>query len=277
MPGPPLPNEVRTMLGSQGTRMHHALWHSARNRVWWKEELGESGRAQLEAAGWKAPRFDDEAGSGLDFLFMHRRMIRMVNARLREVGDPAYPEVVGWRDLPFEHSDPIWPMPPAWEADDARIQEQVDFAKSEETTAVYRRRYLEEFTDRSWLRSQSLDALGRELEFTIHGWMHLHWAEEPSGPANRLDVDNDWLGSPFSSHVNDHFWKLHGWIDERIEAWEDARGERADFTGAWEGAPGFFPGRPHTADPAFFERLGFAQRPPLLMKWNDRQLEGVRD
>ncbi|MBN0070433.1 PvdJ/PvdD/PvdP-like protein, partial [Pseudomonas aeruginosa] len=31
--------------------------------------------------------------------------------------------------------------------------------------------------------------------------------------------ENDFLGDPFSSHVNPVFWSFHGWIDDRIEDW----------------------------------------------------------
>ena len=38
--------------------------------------------------------------------------------------------------------------------------------------------------------------------------------------------ENDFLGDPFSSHVNPVFWRFHGWIDDRIEDWYRAH-ERA--------------------------------------------------
>ncbi|WP_176702355.1 hypothetical protein [Paenibacillus sp. Mc5Re-14] len=69
------------------------------------------------------------------------------------------------------------------------------------------------------------------MEFGIHGWMHLHWSSLPPPEAqNTLVPSNDRLGSPFSSHVNNHFWKLHGWIDDRIIVWEDALGTEANLS-----------------------------------------------
>lgn len=33
------------------------------------------------------------------------------------------------------------------------------------------------------------------------------------------DPKYDYLGDFYSSHVNPLFWKLHGWVDDRIEDW----------------------------------------------------------
>ncbi|WP_418027935.1 hypothetical protein [Paenibacillus sp. JJ1722] len=69
--------------------------------------------------------------------------------------------------------------------------------------------------------------------------MHLHWSSLPPPEAqNILDPSNDWLGSPFSSHVNNHFWKLHGWIEDRIIVWEDAHGTEANLSQGWDGSIG---------------------------------------
>lgn len=38
-----------------------------------------------------------------------------------------------------------------------------------------------------------------------------------------FDPENDALVEPFSSHVNPIFWRLHGWIDDRIEDWYRAQ------------------------------------------------------
>jgi hypothetical protein len=76
--------------------------------------------------------------------------------------------------------------------------------------------------------------------------------------------------------VNRHFWKLHGWIDDRIYGWEDARGEEADLSEGWDGPPDSLTGEPHSADPELFGVLRFEERPPLLMPWKDLLLESQR-
>jgi hypothetical protein len=74
----------------------------------------------------------------------------------------------------------------------------------------------------------SLDYLGRRIENGIHDWMHIHWSAEPwyQGKSDQdiNDVRNDWLASPYASHVNVHFWKIHGWINDRVDDWARANG-----------------------------------------------------
>ena len=36
------------------------------------------------------------------------------------------------------------------------------------------------------------------------------------------DPKYDYLGEFYSSHVNPLFWRLHGWVDDRIEDWFNA-------------------------------------------------------
>ena len=77
------------------------------------------------------------------------------------------------------------------------------------------------------------------MEMTLHDWLHMCWASVPRDPLNGAPVpfardpadfalrwfgpENDFLGDPFSSHVNPVFWGFHGWIDDRIEDWYRAQ------------------------------------------------------
>jgi len=47
----------------------------------------------------------------------------------------------------------------------------------------------------------------------------------------------DYLGDTYSSHVNPIFWKLHGWIDNRIEDWKNEHGITGEiqWKGTWVG------------------------------------------
>lgn len=96
------------------------------------------------------------------------------------------------------------------------------------------------FTNPINLGSLSLGALGSLIEFTIHGWMHNRWANAkgallPDKKTGNLierstfdfnpmwdDPKYDYLGEFYSSHVNPLFWRLHGWVDDRIEDWFNA-------------------------------------------------------
>jgi hypothetical protein len=95
-------------------------------------------------------------------------------------------------------------------------------------------RNLEQWLRRPNILTQlTLGAYGNLLEMTIHNWMHMRWASVPRDPASgkvesrgNYDVDtrwddpkNDYLGEFHTSHVNPVFWKLHGWVDDRVEDW----------------------------------------------------------
>ena len=103
----------------------------------------------------------------------------------------------------------------------------------------------------------TLGALGVGIEMTIHNAMHMRWATfsgsfrpdplqdsgeiDPTGGetigAEWDDPRYDFLGDTYSSHVNPIFWKLHGWIDDRIEDWKIANGVFGNdfWKGTWVG------------------------------------------
>ena len=107
-------------------------------------------------------------------------------------------------------------------------------------------RYLErQFKDPRKLSSFSLGELGNLLEFVIHNQMHMRWSSVPIDPdtgkppinpqtgkptgRGSFDFNKKWdnpkydyLGDFYSSHVNPVFWRLHGWVDDRIEDWFNA-------------------------------------------------------
>ncbi len=59
---PDLPASVKVGLAIEAMREHHHLWHLVRSRNFW-QSLTPQQQSQLEAQGWKAPRFDDEPGA----------------------------------------------------------------------------------------------------------------------------------------------------------------------------------------------------------------------
>ncbi|MGQ0486028.1 MAG: hypothetical protein ACT4SY_11845 [Hyphomicrobiales bacterium] len=186
----------------------------------------------MTQAGWQPPRFENQPGSGVDFLGMHREMIAHVNQALAAAGNASWPKVTGWSPIPWTENDADWPVP-AWPgalqpAIQARSPERVQQMK---TLAQTR------FQNPAWLSSVGLDRLGSEIEWTIHGWMHMRWSGPPFHDPQSADPANDWLYDPWSSHVNKTFWKLHGWIDERIGNWEQANSAVADLSNAWSGPP----------------------------------------
>lgn len=113
---PAIPKAVILRQASRSHRMHHFLWHETRHRWNLPENRGGltlEAKQRLKDLGWELPRPALDATrrailgneSGEDFLFMHRQMIASVNAQLREIADPLYPRIEGWRTVP-EPGDP---------------------------------------------------------------------------------------------------------------------------------------------------------------------------
>lgn len=278
---PDLTPKVKGMLAAETLRTHHHLWHFVRNEDSWNG-LPDAARAQLTAAGWAAPRFEEDAGSGIDFLGMHRQMIAMTNTAMENANDPNWPSVVGWDPIPWDDNDPDWPVPewqterPLW-ATDEQWQEFTEIAllmRSDERVQQMQQ-VAANFQDPDVLSEMTLDEFGSAMEWSIHGWMHIRWSGAPHDEGFSSDVSNDWLFVPWSSHVNKHFWKLHGWIDERISDWESATGQTADLSEAWEGAPGVLPNMRHSADFSLLGHLPSREQSPLPMQVKQHVVEGV--
>ena len=248
-----LPNQVVVEMAQSGQRIHHYLFHNVRNN--W-EFYDEETKSNIRNPGWEPPRqaikreptrpggwsniLDNYSGE--DFLFMHREMIHNVNEILGQIPELQYPSVKGWEMVP-RPTDLDYPVPPAW-------TDGVTQVKSDEFFENMFIPWERQFTDPTYLSSVTLGHLGSELEFSIHNSMHMRWASQPTGDRPRADptrpdlIDTilddpsyDYLGDTYSNHVNPIFWKLHDWIDNRIEDWKNAHGITGDiqWTGTWVG------------------------------------------
>jgi hypothetical protein len=263
----PLPSAVVNMMAKREHRMHHWLWHEVRNG-WY--DYPKDVQTKLDDLGWRPPRpLMDEAGrpnlrsnAGEDFLYMHRRMIADVNAVLASVGDPNYKRVEGWTVVPAP-SDPNYPVPPAWFNPLIEPFLPLSRLRRIKSDTYYYKRFVywqKLFADPGFLRRVSLGELGVLIELTIHNMMHLRWGAPPGSsfpspqdptmgetiPQEWDDPRYDFLVETYSSHVNPIFWKLHGWIDDRVEDWRVANGAANDdfWNGTWVGP---MPGHEATA------------------------------
>ena len=109
LPGVGLIPEAVAMLGNRTHRLRHTVWHTVRGS-WYSAKMTDADREKLRTLGWfltdppylpppylPSRRLDLTKGAGEDFLYMHRRMIRMVHDVYDQAGKP---RPVSWSDLP---------------------------------------------------------------------------------------------------------------------------------------------------------------------------------
>lgn len=248
----PYDPELKAWLVSPGHRLYHQLWHAARDR--W-HRLDEDRRQSLRGLGWQPGPLGRERdargkrrhrnGSGEDFLFMHRKMLR----RARSFQDlPSWPSLPPPRPhighgiqafVDYLENHDGYSVPPAWEApgDDAFNQWLRDVKSSEGYYGNFQL-WEAQYQNPEYLGTLCLGELGSRIELGLHDWLHMCWASVCRDPNSQMPMiydrrpddfserwfraDNDYLADAFSSHVNPVFWAFHGWIDDRIEDWFQA-------------------------------------------------------
>jgi len=269
---PDLPQSVKTKLAASSMRWRHRYWHLVKNAGFVNNPANTLIIQRLYDIGWSAV-LTGEDGGGLDFLFMHREMIKNANSLLSSAGSIDWPNISGWPNIPTMADGPDWPEPAIqdlgdpekWPADLRPTMQGIFNARS--TSEVERNLEIAEtLRDEAFLKRPdiTLDRYGFLLEATVHNWMHMRFSSAPPQNTEALESSNDWLARPFSSHVNPYFWKLHGWIEDCISLWEATRDEVADLSSAWRppeyappisellspAAPGDFSTSAFSVDPA---------------------------
>jgi hypothetical protein len=260
IPGVALIPEAVQMLASRRHRLQHAVWHTV--RLLWHPLAGHPDVVrEIDRRGWWPARppfhpdntLDLEAGAGEDFLFMHRAMIAMFREVYAAAG-VAPPS--GWTALP-PAAVPQTVYVPATDGESRHVldpsasgsmvpppqrdRDNDRMVKSPAFLGGVMRPLSALFRSPRALSALTLGQLGNLLEWTIHGWMHVRWTHttydpatgDPIGRSGLFDIDprwddpgNDDLGDFYSSHVHPVFWRLHGWIDDRIGEWAAAHAGR---------------------------------------------------
>jgi hypothetical protein len=257
-------------------RLFHQLWHASRDK-WHK--LSKDQQDALRGIGWQpGPRGNerdargprkDRNGSGVDFFFMHRHMLGTARSMqdLPSWSSFPMPQPELERDRQgfaryFDNHDGT-ALPPTWlAAEDTEYTQWVSDIKTAETYHSNFQVWESRYRDPRYLSKLTLGQFGSEIELGLHDWLHMRWASVPRDPSNGQPVpfardpadfaarwyapENDFLGDPFSSHVNPVFWHFHGWIDDRLEDWFRAHerfhpGELSRLE--VNGVPWFAPGR----------------------------------
>jgi hypothetical protein len=199
------------------------------------------------------PLFGNDSGE--DFLFMHRQMRLEVNDALHANGKPP---INGWATIPgpgplvverdYTSDGPTFTtpgnpdgfsVPPTWSTPaDEVLNRRLAALKTADYYWTRMRWWDRQFKDPAYLSTLTLGELGTLLEWTVHNDMHMRWTAMPRDPKTKepipqgrpdWDIDTAWdnpeydhLGEQYSSHVSPVFWRLHGWVDDRIEDWYNA-------------------------------------------------------
>lgn|GEM_PF-1672267 len=242
----PLPMEVaeerdrvmRETFGGRPHRLAHYMWHAVRN-AFAQPGTTDAHRRIYASYGWAAPRpilyygnrMDIEAtartGAGEDFLYMHRRMVLQLKNALSKRGLTMYDS---WKRVPTPSST-LFPLAVI----NAELRQQMPDGYQQ--IADWERQFQ---PDRIG-NYADLSSLGVALELTIHNALHSRW----SGAMNRMrpasddpitrsastafgwmwdDPNYDHLSDSYGAHVNPLFWRIHGWVDDRIEEWLKVKG-----------------------------------------------------
>jgi len=152
--------------------------------------------------------------------------------------DPDYSQIVP--TLPPPGNPTGFSVPASWSPPGAETMSQrLQALKSAEFYWSRMRWWDRQYKDPAYLATLSLGELGTLIEWTVHNDMHMRWASVPRDPKTNepvpqgrqdWDIDPAWdddrydhLGEQYSSHVNPVFWRLHGWVDNRVEDWFNAR------------------------------------------------------
>jgi hypothetical protein len=193
-----MPKPMLTFLRTQDWGSHHLQWHTVRQ---W-DRLGPSDQAWAKRQGWaRADLMEGAKGNGLEFLAMHRVMIRTLTEKFPKNADLFH----GWEKPPTDNGDKADPSTDS-ESFDAKkaaaidkLQNHLADFKTDDELGLY----LE-----TTLRPTAADPNARAADKSsgLHNYLHYRFQDAKS----KIDI-----GDPSVNLQNKRFWRLHGWIESR--------------------------------------------------------------
>jgi hypothetical protein len=205
-----MPTEIRSFLSAQDWGNHHLEWHTVRQ---W-DLLGASDQAWAKKQGWSRADVQEGAkGNGLEFLAMHRVMIRtLVQTYPRDAS-----LFDGWTAPPTDPKDKADPCkggafdPSKLPALDKLANDLGDFTSDDDIGL-----YIE-----TGLRPTASDPSARSKDAStgIHNYIHNRFSD----PKSKIDI-----GDPSVNLQNKRFWRLHGWIESRWTEFRKMKGLTED-------------------------------------------------
>ena len=199
-----IPDEIIEWMKIRDWGTHHERWHIERN---WDLQTQEELSKAVQVGWSRYPIQEGEEGNGLDFLAMHRVMIRQLRAEF-----PAHKALFdGWdtpptdpflsgEELPNKNRTPFSPLMITAILRLSRDQEIVKFVGDDELG-----RYLQTSASPT---PKEPSRRSSDLTAGMHNYLHNRWTLKSS------PID---LGMPYVHIYNQRFWRLHGWIDKQWE------------------------------------------------------------
>jgi hypothetical protein len=211
-----LPDAIVQFERKYGWNCGHREYHEAREWDYFAATQGTDRIAYMQKKGWTRAAVQEGApGSGLDFLAMHRVMVRTLRDRF-----PSSTSLfVGWTNIPTTSTtdDPLPPVdnPTAaaafWDSMNAAIS-RVQTNPTSFATDDDLGRFIE-----TQHRPTDADPTARSTEpgAGLHTYIHLRFDDDRSPIRMQR----------FSRNIeNQTFWRLHGWIDAVWTAWRKSKG-----------------------------------------------------
>jgi len=184
---------------------HHAPWHIARF----------PDNTALRGPGTNFPDLKalNEVGSGEQFLRFHRIMVRVFKWVLQNTPGPRY-QYAPWPKFPLWLSNEFDVARPSFLLDAyAEVQRLITNGTADE---------LGNCIEATELDTRPVANIHNLAHGTIHRYEVRHFGE--NNPRLRDAGMNSFSTAPH----NEHFWGLHGWIDERFADWQRNHGEVVD-------------------------------------------------
>lgn len=193
-----MPKPVLTFLRTQDWGSHHLEWHTVRQ---W-DRLGPSDQAWAKRQGWaRADVMEGAKGNGLEFLAMHRVMIRTLTDKFPKNADL----FKGWEKPPTDNADKNDPATDTatFDANKAAAIDKLQNHLADFTSDDELGLFLE-----TTLRPTARDPNARASDKSagLHNYLHYRFQDANS----KIDI-----GDPSVNLQNKRFWRLHGWIESR--------------------------------------------------------------
>lgn len=189
-----------TLCDAMRPHMNHSGWHIARLREQWLP-IGERPDWRIARNEYPNVKYLDEPGSGREFLVFHRNMIRSYKWFLTQ---PSAAQVVyqPWREIPDWLAARFHPG--AMGATYARILHLIRYGTADQLG--------------SYLERNELDTSpGCNMHNLAHGYIARHEAENF---VNDPRLAGAGMTDLSTACFNEHFWGLHGWMDEIYAMWQ---------------------------------------------------------